>query len=827
MATVWLWLRADVRRQWRALLGLALLLGLVGGVVLTAAAGARRTDTAYPRLLSWANAAQADVIPGNPDPPYFAALARLPQVTAVSSAILYNLALPAAGGVPDTQVQAYASPDDTLGVTIDRVKLLQGRMFRPKAASEAVIDPELAAMQHLRPGGTLRMIGIPYNPKGGAPDLGLAFPVSFLVTGIGVFDDQIVPVTGTNSQPRILLSPAFSRTAAAQSVVYLPEAGVRLRPGASPAAFAATARTLAARYPQAQSSYTVVVNLADEIAATQRAIRPQAVALAVFAGLAGLISLAVISQLLARQLSLEAAEFPGLRAIGMTPRSLLALSMVRLAMVTGTGAVLALAAAVAASPLTPIGAAQLAEPDPGVHADIAVLAAGLAIIALLPLVLLALPAWYAVRRAAGPPGAVEPTAGRRRPSPLMTALTAAGPVTTGLGVRMAFEPGRGRTAVPVRSALAGTTIAIAALIAAAVFGTSLVGLVSTPARYGANWDAELNIGFAGVSGPFGARLLSTVPGIAGYAAGNTGQVTVDGLEVPSIGVDPVHGAGYLTLLAGHAPAGPGEIALGAQTMRGLGAHVGQTVRVAVTFSTGQAGTGTARSMRVVGEAVFPDFGLPELSDTDLGNGALVSTTLLSENMPETGCVHGTTCYNFFALRYRPGTDAPATAASLLAAAAKAGCPLSSCTMTTDQRPGDIKDYASVRDTPLVLAAVLAALAAGTLAHVLLTGVRRRRRDLALLKTLGLTRSQVQGVVAWEATTFAAVALIVGAPAGVVAGRWAWAMFANAAGVSSRATVEVQLLLLAIAVTLLLANLIAAWPGWRAARLRPAAALRTE
>jgi hypothetical protein len=551
------------------------------------------------------------------------------------------------------------------------------------------------------------------------------------------------------------------------------------------------------------------------------------VALAVFTGLAGLISLAVIGQLLTRQLSLETVEFPVLRAIGMTPRSLLALSMARLAMVTGTGAVLAVAVAVAASPLTPIGAARLAEPGPGVHADIAVLAAGLAIIALLPLILLALPAWRAVRRAAGPPGVVEPAAGRARPSPLMTALTAAGSVTTGLGMRMAFEPGRGRTAVPVRSALAGTTIAIAALVAAAVFGTSLVGLVSTSARYGANWDAELNIGFAGVSGPFGARLLSAVPGIAGYAGGNIGQVTVDGLQVPSIGVDPVRGDGYLTLLAGHAPAGPGEIALGAQTLRTLGAHLGQTVRVAVTVSTGQAGTATPRSMRIVGEAVFPDFGLPELSDTDLGIGALVSTTLLSENMPETGCVHGTTCYNFFALRYRPGTDAVTAAARLLAATTKAGCPLSSCTMTTDQRPGDIKDYASVRDTPLVLAAVLAVLAAGTLAHVLLTGVRRRRRDLALLKTLGFTRSQVQGVVAWEATTLAAVALIVGVPAGVFAGRWAWAVFANTAGVAPQATVEVQLVLLAIAATLPLANLIAVWPGWRAARLRPAAVLRAE
>jgi hypothetical protein len=49
MAPVWFALRAGTRRRWQALVSLALLLGLAGGVVLTAAAGARRTDTAYPR----------------------------------------------------------------------------------------------------------------------------------------------------------------------------------------------------------------------------------------------------------------------------------------------------------------------------------------------------------------------------------------------------------------------------------------------------------------------------------------------------------------------------------------------------------------------------------------------------------------------------------------------------------------------------------------------------------------------------------------------------------------------------------------------------------
>ena len=112
--------------------------------------------------------------------------------------------------------------------------------------------------------------------------------------------------------------------------------------------------------------------------------------------------------------------------------------------------------------------------------------------------------------------------------------------------------------------------------------------------------------------------------------------------------------------------------------------------------------------------------------------------------------------------------------------------------------------------------------------MLVTGVRRRRRDLAVLKALGCTRSQVRAVVAWQATALAAAALVIGVPAGIIAGRWTWAVFANAAGVSPQATIALPVVLLAVPlVTLLLANLIAAFPGRVAARLRPAAVLRTE
>ena len=148
-------------------------------------------------------------------------------------------------------------------------------------------------------------------------------------------------------------------------------------------------------------------------------------------------------------------------------------------------------------------------------------------------------------------------------------------------------------------------------------------------------------------------------------------------------------------------------------------------------------------------------------------------------------------------------------------------------MTTDQRPGDIQNYTGVRDTPLALGAVLALLAVGTLAHVLVTGVRRRRRDLAMLKTLGLLRSQLLRVVSWQATALAAAALLVGLPLGLLAGRWAWLLFADSAGVGSQADVPVPLVLLVIPVTLILAVLLAVVPGWTAARIRPALILRSE
>jgi hypothetical protein len=275
------------------------------------------------------------------------------------------------------------------------------------------------------------------------------------------------------------------------------------------------ATILAKRYPATQQGLSVT-NLADEVAATQRAIRPQAVALALFAGLAGLVGLAVIVQLLSRQLSLDSAEFPVLRALGMTRRWLLALSMARLATVTAAAGLLATAIAIAASPLMPIGPARLAEPDPGVNVNLAILGTGCAAIIALPLLLLLPAAWRAAARVPGPLGVAEPDTPARA-SRLGALLGRSGLVTGNVGIRMAFEPGHGRTAVPVRSALVGTIVAVASVVAALVFGASLAHLVSTPRLYGQNWQQQLDLEFGAVREPLLARVLARQPGLAGRA----------------------------------------------------------------------------------------------------------------------------------------------------------------------------------------------------------------------------------------------------------------------------------------------------------------------
>jgi hypothetical protein len=818
-------LRAEWRARWPAWLALALVVGVAGGVVLTAAAGAQRTGTAYARLLQADHAAEVAVGVNANGQGYDQALGRLPGVAAETWVLLGevgNLWLVLPGGARVPSIGADVSTDGRFGTSIDRFKVLAGRMYRPGRADEVVIDPQLAAGYGLRPGSVLRLLMAPTGP-GDRPDLRRAVLLRFRVAGVVLFDNQVIPVTPNDHIPALELTPAFYHSRQGRSFpVANEEALVRLRQGTSVGEFARRATGLARHYPATQG--VQVIDLADQQVKVEQAIQPQADALALFAALAGLAALVVIAQLLSRQLITGASDYPVLSALGAGRRPLSAVALIRAGLVSAAGACIAVVIAVAASPLMPIGPARLAEPDPGVQVSVAILGLGLAAVAVLPVLVIAPVAWHVARagavRGSGPP---EPADGSR----LAAALARLGGVpTAAIGARMAFEPGRGRGAVPVRSALTGTVIAVAAMVAALVFGTSLVRLVDTPRLYGQDWTLGLSLGFGSVPawGPSGAgTVLSRVPGVTAYAGGNSGEISVDGQQVAAIGIQSLHGGDvFPTLLAGRPPAAADEIVLGARTLRQLGKHVGDVVSV-------QAASGSRpAAMRIVGEAIFPSFGVGAFTPTGLGDGAAVFAPLLPPS--SIGCPRGVTCYGVFLVRFRPGTPTTVISAfsrRFVSALTAGGCPVGTCQALTAAAPAAISNYARVRATPLVLGGLLALLAVALLAQVLVTTTRRRRRDLAVVKTLGFLRRQVSAAVAWQATALAAVALLVGLPLGVAGGRWAWALFAGSVGVGPAAAVPLGVIALMIPVTLLLANAIAAGPGWSAARIKPAVALRRE
>ena len=106
-------------------------------------------------------------------------------------------------------------------------------------------------------------------------------------------------------------------------------------------------------------------------------------------------------------------------------------------------------------------------------------------------------------------------------------------------------------------------------------------------------------------------------------------------------------------------------------------------------------------------------------------------------------------------------------------------------------------------------------------------VDARRRELAVFKTLGFVRRQVRSTVACQATTTVAVALVVGVPLGIIAGRWVWTRFADDLGIVAVPVVPVLPVVLTALLALVAANLIAAAPAAIAARTRPALVLRAE
>jgi predicted lysophospholipase L1 biosynthesis ABC-type transport system permease subunit len=347
---------------------------------------------------------------------------------------------------------------------------------------------------------------------------------------------------------------------------------------------------------------------------------------------------------------------------------------------------------------------------------------------------------------------------------------------------------------------------LAALVAAVTFGAGLDHFVATPRLYGWDWDAAVVTS----EDPNADRAaIEAARGVQGVTAGNHGQVAIDGVSVASVALGSPRGqppSVHPPVLEGRMATRPGEVVLGTTTLRRTGRSVGDQVTMSVADRSATA--------TVVGRATFPRFAAyPGADKTGLGDGAILTLDDLEELIP------GATT-SFFLVR-TGDVDA------LEAAVDTDDLESSAIVLRTPQRPDAIAGFERVNRTPLVLAGLLTVLAGAATAHGLVTTVRRRRRTFAVLKAMGFTRRQISSTVAWSSTTVAVVALLVGLPLGVAAGRSAWVVLADRMGAPAEPVTPVLVLLVAVPVVLLVANLVAWFPGRSAARIRPAVALRSE
>jgi ABC-type lipoprotein release transport system permease subunit len=806
--------RAELRSSLRGALAIAVLITLVAGLVLAFVAGARRTLSAYPRMLDATKEADLFVSPagGNDPAPYYRALAQVDGVarTAAVAGLDYRAldgtptaALAAATGSPSGLGVMLSPLDDVAGVRLHRPIVTEGRLPAADSTEEVLISRITARRTGLQLGDVVHVVlpdrDVGVGPTAAAED---GHVLRLRVVGIGTFASEVITTSEIDEIGMLMVSPAVAPLQ--DRVLGFSGAYVELTADAD---IDEVGSRLSALGEDATLGTGGSVFVSDETAKAdnvQAGMRPLAVALAVSAATIAVVGLVIVAQALTRHTASGLTESVTLRSLGFTTGQRLLVPLERALVIGVIGAMGAVAVAVLLSPRFPVGPARIAEPDPGLMVDVPVLAAGWVVTVLASVAVLVPSAVLRERR----PGrgasrigwAVTSSAGAARFRP-----------TVVQGCRFAFGPGPEGTA-PARGAVVVATIAVAAVLGTAAFARNMSDLVDEPPRYGQGWDVLVDGGFSPVAVPHLLDRIAARGDVTGVAVGNYGELSVGGIEVPSVELATVRGDAGLTMLEGGPADAAGEIVLGTEVLDRLGADVGGMVDVDVGHGV--------EPWRIVGRAVFPRLGRGSFDITGLGVGAQVAPGPFAEpDMEHLITVGGADPTDF---RYEGGYysflvvevdgDATALASDLGTVAAETGA-----VIRDSLAPTAIRDLDRVRHVPVALAGILTLVAAATVAHQVNESVRERRTELALLRALGFTGGQLRVVVATHAVLLAAAALVVGLPVGLALGLTVWRGYAERLYVDVPSSVPWTWVLGAIPAALLTALAVSAVPGGRSAR----------
>lgn len=539
----WYRFRKTLRAQAAGYVAIIVLTGLLGGVALAAVAGARRTQSSYPKFRASTNPSDLIVQPfgvGALDPKVVGMLSRLPHVTRTVHVRLPNAWLVDADG----NLGAVPSSVSLLGsmngmfFDQDRAIAVEGRLPNAERAGEMMLTDDAARALHVQVGDVVpfafrRVVSRPGSlyPSSDAGEP--ASQLDIMVAGIVVLNSTLVRDHADRYPALGVFTPALMRYLEARCTPTCDFAtliaGFQVDEARS---VVAVEHEIEAALPPQKYPLVELSSIVETKAL--RAVRPAAIALGVFGLIAALATLVIAGQVVARQLQFRAHELVTLRALGAGAATTATDGLIGIIGAIAAGAVLAVGLAVALSPLSPVGVVRSVYPTRGVAADWTVLAGGAATLFLgLSLVALVVAIAQAPHRL---------TRRSRRPahrSAVAHAVAPHLPTPVGTGVRFALESGRGRNAVPVRSALFATVLAVVITVSTLVFGSSLRTLISHPRLYGWNWTYALQARNNGPIPPDARAALDRVPEVAAWSSViQVPLVHIDDELVPAFAVPP-------------------------------------------------------------------------------------------------------------------------------------------------------------------------------------------------------------------------------------------------------------------------------------------------
>lgn len=805
MAPIWAWARLDVRRRWRSLVVLSLLTMVSGAVVLTAAAGAHRGGTAADRLRAVTLPADVIIVPNELDFDY-SEIAKLPYVEALARLAITDAIVPV--GDSDPEVVGYPTLDDQLLRTIEKPVVLAGRVYDPTKVDEVVVTPEFVRRYAKGVGDSLTMaLAAPnqiYDEAEPADELnGPRVPV-VIVGVIRTPDNLDLP-----GRPGLLLvSPALTMAyteniigpadrVSDQTVV---NAQARLSHGA------ADIPQLRRDLQRLTGRGVDIVDLeaTDHIGRHTSAF--ESACLAVLAGIALLAALFLVGQALARHVAYSAAELATARALGMAPRQVVVGATTAPVLAVVAGLLAAVAASIIASQSFPIGLAGAVEPDPGIDVDVPVLGGGALLILALLILVATVTALAALRTstAKGPPrrsAVANLVGGSRLPVPVV------------IGTRFALEAGRGATAVPARPALLGAVIGVIGVVGVIAFDSGITDALDHPERVGQTAQVLSVHGYGAFDFDPKGTVLRTVRSLdyVEQVLDSQLQVASDPDGSTSVSLFSHEDDFPAVVLSGRMPETADEVTLAPKSLDALRADVGDTVTL--------KGSRESRALTVVGEALVPE---PSVIDTYSDGGWITHESYDQMFSGDSG-------FQILLIRVEPAARTADVSDRILRDVDKTLPEVVDQGLTFD--PPDVADAQATlertRTLPRGLGLFLALLACGALGHALTLAIRRRSGEIAIFRALGMTPSQSRVVVATQATTTMLVGIAFGIPLGLAFGRTLWRAVAAYTPLDYVPPTAVGSLILVGAAGLLVANLLAALPARRAARIRVSTVLRAE